>query len=179
MQSARLNLATDFWSGGNTTENLVIQAGSCPSSTLQWSELMLKLRSVWHSGAERIVFTIISWIYIIRQMFQIFWVFVQSSGLNKVESCLSSLWLGFLLVSSSQEHNSVLVQRKQSSFESLSEGCFPKETEGAQHQGKPSGYFIIYYLYSERYCFPFICFSNQKEKAGLCAQKLVEGSQCS
>lgn len=75
-QSARLNLATDFWSGGNTTENLVIQAGSCPSSTLQWSELMLKLRSVWHSGAERIVFTIISWIYIIRQMFEIFWVFV-------------------------------------------------------------------------------------------------------
>lgn len=37
MQSARLNLATDFWGGGSTTENLVAQAGSSPSSTLQWS----------------------------------------------------------------------------------------------------------------------------------------------
>lgn len=37
MQSARLNLATDLWGRGNTMENLVAQAGSCPSSTLQLS----------------------------------------------------------------------------------------------------------------------------------------------
>lgn len=71
------------------------------------------------------------------------------------------------------------MQRKQNSFESLCEEWFPKEAEGAQHQCKPSGYFIIYNLYSEIYCFPFICFTIQKKKAGLCAKKLVDGSQCS
>lgn len=128
---------------------------------------------------DKIVFTIISWNYLIRQIFEIFNVLVWSSGLNKVENCISSLWLCFLLVSSSQKHGSVLVQREQNSFESLCEEWFPKEAEGAHHQCKPSGYFIIYNLYSEKYCFPFICFTNQKEKAGLCAKKLVDDSQCS
>lgn len=67
------------------------------------------------------------------------------------------------------------MQRQQNSFESLCEGCFPKETEGAQDPGKPSGYFIIYYLYSERFCFTFICFTNQKEKVDLCAKKIDWG----
>lgn len=37
MQIVRLSLATDLWGGGNTTENLIVLTGLCPSSTLQWS----------------------------------------------------------------------------------------------------------------------------------------------
>lgn len=37
---------------------------------------------------------------------------MQSSGLSKVENYIVLLWLCFLLVSSSSEHDSLLVQRK-------------------------------------------------------------------